>query len=151
MIKLIRFTCSTYEYVYVHSCFFFFIFYSLQLFLAVVVGQPITHTAHLRYRSTGSFGYSNEVQPTIRLLPWPFDPVIALPIHNSQSQILGLRRLRQYMSHCICRSFATTSAATHLTHNQGFPIIQLSQVGGCLDPMESLAERQRYFPRGNCK
>ena len=31
------------------------------------------------------------------------------------------------------RGFATTSVATHLTLNHGFPIIRLSQLGACID------------------
>ena len=54
--------------------FFFFIFYILQLFLAVAVRRPIPHTAHLRDRSTGSIGYSYEVRPTFWLLPWAISP-----------------------------------------------------------------------------
>ena len=82
---------------------FFFIFYSLQLFLAVAVGRPIPHTAHLRYRSTGSIGYSYEERPTFRLLPSAI-----LPTHCTTRTHLtvedsigpGQRRLRQYMPHC---------------------------------------------------
>ena len=59
---------------------FFFIFYSLQLFLAV--RRPIPHTAHFRDRSTESIDYSYKLRPTFRLLP--FHPHTALPVHNSQ-------------------------------------------------------------------
>ena len=53
------------------------------------------------------------------------------------------------MCHTVfARGFATTSVATHLTLNLGFPIIRLSQPGGCIDPTGSLAERQRRSPRG---
>ena len=53
------------------------------------------------------------------------------------------------MCHTVfARGFATTSVATHLTLNHGFPIIRLSQPGGCIDPKGSLAERQRRSPRG---
>ena len=53
------------------------------------------------------------------------------------------------MCHTVfARGFATTSVATHLTLNHGFPIIRLSQPGGCIDPTGSLAERQRRSPRG---
>ena len=61
-------------------------FYIHQLFLAVAARPPIPHTAHLRDRSSGSIGYSYEVRPTFRLLPWPhgpFHPHTALPVHNS--------------------------------------------------------------------
>ena len=51
------------------SLFFFFIFYSLQLFQAVVVRRPFPHIARLRDRNSGSIGYSYEVRPTFRLLP----------------------------------------------------------------------------------
>ena len=36
----------------------------------MAVGRPITHTAHFRDRSRRSIGFSYEVRPTSRLLPW---------------------------------------------------------------------------------
>ena len=83
----------------------------------MAVGRPIPHTAHLRDCSTGSIGYSYEVRPTFRLLPWAISPThcttrTQLTIIDS----IGQRRLGQYMPHCIrprlryykrsCRSYS---------------------------------------------
>ena len=102
-IKRTRFKSISIQIMYKHTCarvftdFFFFIFYGLQLFLAVAVGRPIPHTAHLRDCSTGSIGYSYEVRPTFRLLPWAISPTHC----TTRSQLtiidsIGQRRLRQY-------------------------------------------------------
>ena len=131
----------------------FFIFYGLQLFLAVAVGRPIPHTAHLRDCSTGSIGYSYEVRPTFRLLPWAISPTHCTTRTQLTIILIDSICYRPATVGSIChtvfaRGFATTSVATHLTLNHGFPIIRLSQPGGCIDPTESLAERQRRSPRG---
>ena len=44
--------------------------------------------------------------------------------------------------------FATSSVVTHFTLNHGFPFIWVSWPGGCVDPTESLAERQIRSPHG---
>ena len=121
--------------------FFFFIFYGLQLFLAVAVGRPIPHTAHPRDCSTGSIGYPYEVRPTFRLLPLAISPTHC----TTRTQLTIIDSICHTV---FARGFATTSVATHLTLNHGFPIIRLSQPGGCMDPTGSLAERQRRSPRG---
>ena len=98
--------------------FFFFIFYSLQLFLAVAVRRPsIPHTTHLRDHSTGSIGYSNVVRPTFRLLPWAI-----LPTHCITRTLLTIIDIRPATVKAVyatlyslfARGFATTSVATYL-------------------------------------
>ena len=62
----------------------FFIFYNLQLFLAVAVGRPIPHSAHLRDRSTGSIAATlTRCDPPSGCFHGPFHPHTALPVHNS--------------------------------------------------------------------
>ena len=115
--------------------FFFFIFYGLQLFLAVAVGRPIPHTAHLRDCSTGSIGYSYEVRPTFRLLPWAISPTHC----TTRSQLtnidsIGQRRLRQYMPHCIRPRLRYYKRSYSFNPQSRFPDHSAESTGGLHRP-----------------
>ena len=100
--------------------------------------RPDHHTAHYVVHSTGSIGYSFEVRPTLRLLPWAVSPVHYTTLSHHTSQ----RRLRQVYAkqQSLARGFAAVElAATHLTLPHAFTYARLSQPGGCIDPTESLA------------
>ena len=115
--------------------FFFFIFYCLQLFLAVAVGRPIPHTAHLRDCSTGSIGYSYEVRPTFRLLPWAVSPTHC----TTRTQLtiidpIGQRRLRQYMPHCIRPRLRYYKRSYSFNPQSRFPDHSAESTGGLHRP-----------------
>ena len=117
------------------AIFFFFIFYGLQLFLAVAVGRPIPHTAHLRDCSTGSIGYSYEVRPTFRLLPWAISPTHC----TTRSQLtiidsIGQRRLRQYMPHCIRPRLRYYKRSYSFNPQSRFPDHSAESTGGLHRP-----------------
>ena len=63
----------------------------------------------------------------------PFHP------HTALLTIIDIRPLRQYMPHCI---------RLRLHYYKLIYSFRLSRPGGCLDPTESLAERQRRSLRG---
>ena len=117
--------------------FSFFIFYGLQLFLAVAVGRPIPHTAHLVLRdcSTGSIGYSCEVRPTFRLLPWAISPTHC----TTRTQLttidpIGQRRLRQYMPHCIRPRLRYYKRSYSFNPQSRFPDHSAESTGGLHRP-----------------
>ena len=114
---------------------FFFIFYGLQLFLAVAVGRPITHTAHLRDCSTGSIGYSYEVRPTFRLLPWAISPTHC----TTRTQLtiiesIGQRRLRQCMPYCIRPRLRYYKCSYSFNPQSRFPDHSAESTGGLHRP-----------------
>ena len=107
--------------------------------------RQIPHTTHKRDPGATGIGYSFEVRPTYRLLNLhePFAEHTTLPFTTHTTSYsyrpVTVKAVYLYMPHC-------TSVVIHLTLNHGFPIIWLSRPGGCIDPTESLAERQRRSP-----
>ena len=101
----------------------------------MAVGRPIPHTAHLRDCSTGSIGYSYEVRPTFRLLPWAISPThcttrTQLTIIDS----IGQRRLRQCMPYCIRPRLRYYKRSYSFNPQSRFPDHSAESTGGLHRP-----------------
>ena len=101
----------------------------------MAVGRPIPHTAHLRDCSTRSIGYSYEVRPTFRLLPWAISPTHC----TTRSQLtiidtIGQRRLRQYMPHCIRPRLRYYKRSYSFNPQSRFPDHSAESTGGLHRP-----------------
>ena len=99
------------------------------------VGRPIPNTAHLRDCSTGSIGYSYEVRPTFRLLPWAISPTHCTT--RTQLKIIesiGQRRLRQYMPYCIRPRLRYYKRSYSFNPQSRFPDHSAESTGGLHRP-----------------
>ena len=119
----------------------------------MAVGRPIPHTAHLRDCSTGSIGYSYEVRPTFRLLPWAISPTHC----TTRSQLtiiesIGQRRLRQYMPHCIRPRLRYYKRSYSFNPQSRFPDHSAESTGGLHRPNGILSRtfvRRAHPPASN--
>ena len=123
-------------------------FYGLQLFLAVAVRRPIPHTAHLGIVVQEALATLTRCDPPSRLLSWAISPSTHTLHYPYTTHYRPATVKAVYAILYSPEASLLQVVATHLTLNHGFPIIRLSQPGGCIDPTESLAERQRRSPRG---
>ena len=101
----------------------------------MAVGRPIPHTAHLRDCSTGSIGYSYEVRPTFRLLPWAISPTHCTT--RSQLTIIESivqRRLRQCMPYCIRPRLRYYKRSYSFNPQSRFPDHSAESTGGLHRP-----------------
>ena len=97
--------------------------------------DPSHSLSHLRDCSTGSIGYSYEVRPTFRLLPWAISPTH----YTTRTQLtvidsIGQRRLRQCMPYCIRPRLRYYKRSYSFNPQSRFPDHSAESTGGLHRP-----------------